>query len=468
MELAGDYPDVLVGCTGGGSNFAGLAFPFLGQKLARRQRAPRHRGRAGRVPDAHAGPFAYDFGDTGHLTPLVKMHTLGSTFVPPGFHAGGLRYHGDGAVGEPPARPRADRGGRLHQTRCFEAGVQLRARRGHPAGARGDPRRPGAIDEAVACREEGVGGDDPLQPLGPRSLRHAGLHRPLRRASSRTSSTTRASSRWLSRACPPSQAELSGRRGGGCLPRARGTPARDRAPAGRRARPPRLGPGERADEQLDADRQRERLVGERPAEGHELLRPRTAREDVAVGDGAHRHVRDEGRPSEAGTATAIGFVPVSGGPPAGCGRRRGDVAVTTATSPASAIRRAQPPSIPVGKHDAQTTSRTCSGGSSLQARADGVERQIAEGAAAVPALEALAPLETHGRTAARRARRRAALRARGRGRGRGPACLPRPPRRGARRRPSRRPREPRRGQPGARLVACQRTPAQGFDHAHPG
>ena len=94
LELADDYPDILVGCTGGGSNFAGLVFPFLGVQL--------RGGRTVRViavepaacPSLTRGKYAYDFGDTGHLTPLVKMHTLGSTFTPPGFHAGGLRYHG--------------------------------------------------------------------------------------------------------------------------------------------------------------------------------------------------------------------------------------------------------------------------------------------------------------------------------------------------------------------------------------
>ncbi|MGH2602533.1 MAG: TrpB-like pyridoxal phosphate-dependent enzyme, partial [Dehalococcoidia bacterium] len=93
MEMAGAWPDVIVGCVGGGSNFAGLTFPFLQQKLA---------GRDVRVvavepaacPTLTRGEYAYDFGDTGMLTPLVKMHTLGHSFVPAGIHAGGLRYHG--------------------------------------------------------------------------------------------------------------------------------------------------------------------------------------------------------------------------------------------------------------------------------------------------------------------------------------------------------------------------------------
>ncbi len=93
MELADAWPDVIVGCVGGGSNFAGLTFPFVKEKLG---------GRDVRIvavepaacPTLTRGVYAYDFGDTAQLTPLVKMHTLGHTFVPAGIHAGGLRYHG--------------------------------------------------------------------------------------------------------------------------------------------------------------------------------------------------------------------------------------------------------------------------------------------------------------------------------------------------------------------------------------
>ncbi|MBN2010688.1 TrpB-like pyridoxal phosphate-dependent enzyme [candidate division KSB1 bacterium] len=93
MEIAGDYPDIVIGCCGGGSNFAGLAFPFLKDKFE---------GKKMRViavepsscPTLTRGPFAYDFGDTAQTTPLIAMYTLGHTFIPPGIHAGGLRYHG--------------------------------------------------------------------------------------------------------------------------------------------------------------------------------------------------------------------------------------------------------------------------------------------------------------------------------------------------------------------------------------
>jgi tryptophan synthase beta chain len=93
MELAGAFPDAVVGCVGGGSNFAGLAFPFLREKIAGRDIEVLACEPAA-CPTLTRGPFAYDFGDTKQLTPLVPMHTLGHDFVPPGIHAGGLRYHG--------------------------------------------------------------------------------------------------------------------------------------------------------------------------------------------------------------------------------------------------------------------------------------------------------------------------------------------------------------------------------------
>jgi len=95
MKLAGEYPDVLVGCTGGGSNFAGLCFPFLGQKF-RKEASKAFRVVAvepSSCPSLTKGKYTYDFGDTGQMTPLIKSHTLGHSFVPPVQHAGGLRYH---------------------------------------------------------------------------------------------------------------------------------------------------------------------------------------------------------------------------------------------------------------------------------------------------------------------------------------------------------------------------------------
>merc|ERR1719199_1432089 len=96
MQMAGEYPDVLVGCTGGGSNFAGLCFPFIGQKFRGEASKPFRvvASEPASCPSLTKGKYAYDFGDTGQMTPLIKSHTLGHTFMPPESHSGGLRYHG--------------------------------------------------------------------------------------------------------------------------------------------------------------------------------------------------------------------------------------------------------------------------------------------------------------------------------------------------------------------------------------
>lgn len=156
MEMAGDEPDVLVGCTGGGSNFAGIAFPYIGRKL---------RGGAGprivavepdACPSLTRGRYAYDFGDTAMLTPLVKMHTLGSSFVPPGFHAGGLRYHGmaplvshvmDLGLIEAVSAP---------QIEVFEAGVKFARAEGIVPAPEACHAVAAALREAMRCREEGT------------------------------------------------------------------------------------------------------------------------------------------------------------------------------------------------------------------------------------------------------------------------------------------------------------------------
>jgi tryptophan synthase beta chain len=93
MEQAAAYPDLVVGCVGGGSNFSGLVFPFLREHFAGRE-VDVLACEPAACPTLTRGPFAYDFGDTSQLTPLVPMHTLGHDFVPAGIHAGGLRYHG--------------------------------------------------------------------------------------------------------------------------------------------------------------------------------------------------------------------------------------------------------------------------------------------------------------------------------------------------------------------------------------
>ena len=155
MELADDYPDVVVGCTGGGSNFAGLSFPFIGRKLRGEQDVRVVAVEPANCPSLTKGKYAYDFGDTGQMTPLVKMHTLGSSFVPPSSHAGGLRYHGmaplvsqlvDLGQVEPTA---------YSQTECFDAGVTFAKAEGILPAPEANHAVKGALVEAMRCKEEG-------------------------------------------------------------------------------------------------------------------------------------------------------------------------------------------------------------------------------------------------------------------------------------------------------------------------
>jgi tryptophan synthase beta chain len=98
MELAGDYPDVVVGCVGGGSNFGGVAFPFIRENLVNGRETRIVAVEPSSCPTLTKGRYVYDFGDTAGTTPMMKMYTLGHTFVPSGIHAGGLRYHGDSPI----------------------------------------------------------------------------------------------------------------------------------------------------------------------------------------------------------------------------------------------------------------------------------------------------------------------------------------------------------------------------------
>ncbi len=155
LEMAGDYPDVLVGCTGGGSNFAGLAFPFLGAQLRGGKKVRVVAVEPAACPTLTRGKYAYDFGDTAHLTPLVKMHTLGSTFTPPGFHAGGLRYHGMAPLISHCKELGLLEAVAYHQKQCFEAGVQFARAEGILPAPEANHAVKGAIDEALRCKKEG-------------------------------------------------------------------------------------------------------------------------------------------------------------------------------------------------------------------------------------------------------------------------------------------------------------------------
>jgi len=156
LELAGDYPDILVGCTGGGSNFSGLVFPFLGRQLRGGKKVRVLACEPAACPSLTRGKYAYDFGDTGGMTPLVKMHTLGSKFIPPAMHAGGLRYHGMAPLVSHLQELRLIESRAYQQRECFEAGIRFARAEGIIPAPEANHAVKGAIDEALACRRDGV------------------------------------------------------------------------------------------------------------------------------------------------------------------------------------------------------------------------------------------------------------------------------------------------------------------------
>ena len=155
LEMAGDYPDVIVGCTGGGSNFAGIAFAFLGAQLRGGKKLRIVAVEPAACPSLTRGQYAYDFGDTAHLTPLTKMHTLGSTFPPPGFHAGGLRYHGMAPLVSHIKQLGLIEAVAYHQITCFDAGVMFARAEGILPAPEANHAVKGAIEEALKCKAEG-------------------------------------------------------------------------------------------------------------------------------------------------------------------------------------------------------------------------------------------------------------------------------------------------------------------------
>jgi tryptophan synthase beta chain len=156
LEMAGDYPDVLVGCTGGGSNFAGLTFPFIGAKLRGERDVRVVAVEPAACPSLTKGKYTYDFGDTAGMTPLVKMHTLGHTFVPSGFHAGGLRYHGMAPMVSHLLELGQIEATNVQQLETFAAGLTFARAEGILPAPEANHAVAGAINEALRCKEEGV------------------------------------------------------------------------------------------------------------------------------------------------------------------------------------------------------------------------------------------------------------------------------------------------------------------------
>ena len=155
MEMAGDYPDILVGCTGGGSNFSGLAFPFLGKKFREKKDIRVIACEPKSCPSLTKGKYVYDFGDTGRLTPLVKMHTLGSQFIPPATHSGGLRYHGMAPMVSHLKEIGAIEAQAFGQKECFEAGVNFARAEGIVPAPEATHAVKGAIEAAMECKKNG-------------------------------------------------------------------------------------------------------------------------------------------------------------------------------------------------------------------------------------------------------------------------------------------------------------------------
>src|SRR5579885_1691433 len=155
MELADDYPDVVIGCVGGGSNMAGLVFPFIGQALKKGLKTRFLAAEPMSCPSLTKGIYAYDFGDTVGMTPLVKMHTLGHDFMPPGIHAGGLRYHGMAPVMSQLHEEGIVEAQAFHQNSVFEAAIFFARHEGIlPAPETAHAIR-AAIDEALKAKEAG-------------------------------------------------------------------------------------------------------------------------------------------------------------------------------------------------------------------------------------------------------------------------------------------------------------------------
>jgi tryptophan synthase beta chain len=155
MAMAGEEPEIIIGCTGGGSNFSGLTFPFIGRGLRGGAKPRVIAVEPEAAPSLTRGTYRYDFGDTGQLTPLVKMYTLGHDFVPEPIHAGGLRYHGMAPLVSLLKEQGLIEAQAVHQRATFEAGVRFARAEGILPAPEPTHAIKVAIDEAVKARDEG-------------------------------------------------------------------------------------------------------------------------------------------------------------------------------------------------------------------------------------------------------------------------------------------------------------------------
>ncbi|MEM1135743.1 MAG: pyridoxal-phosphate dependent enzyme, partial [Bacteroidota bacterium] len=156
MEKAGDFPDIVIAPFGGGSNFAGLAFPFLQHKLTEGKAIRCIASEPASCPKLTKGEFRYDFGDTVGLTPLMPMYTLGHNFVPAPLHAGGLRYHGAGVLVSQLLKDKLIEAEAVQQLDSFEAGVQFAKAEGILPAPEANHGISSVINEVNKAKEEGV------------------------------------------------------------------------------------------------------------------------------------------------------------------------------------------------------------------------------------------------------------------------------------------------------------------------
>lgn len=155
MEMAGEYPDVVIGCFGGGSNFSGISLPFLGNQLRGGNKVRIIAAEPASCPKLSKGKFTYDFGDEAGYTPLLPMYTLGHTFMPSNIHAGGLRYHGAGAIPSQLMKDGLIESVAINQLTSFEAGTLFAQVEGIIPAPESAHAIAAAVNEAIAARESG-------------------------------------------------------------------------------------------------------------------------------------------------------------------------------------------------------------------------------------------------------------------------------------------------------------------------
>lgn len=154
MEMAGEAPDIVIGCAGGGSNFAGLAFPFIAGKIKSGNNYRIIAAEPASCPSLTQGELRYDFGDTAEMTPLMMMHTLGHTFMPPVIHAGGLRYHGMSPMVSHCLKLGLIEAVAVPQMKVFKSGIEFARTEGIVPAPESAHAIATVIDEAIRCREE--------------------------------------------------------------------------------------------------------------------------------------------------------------------------------------------------------------------------------------------------------------------------------------------------------------------------